>query len=440
MKNGNKLLYKILKVISLILVNFVALFYYFIKCSTSNLKDFLINGDNIIGPITATIFSKISSAFSISYSIFQPLGGYLLDKYSFSLIYTLFFLLAALCTLFFTKGKTIFALITLRYIMGFFFCISSIGSMKYISVIWNKNFVLMMNLLKLAMNGSGAFASSNYIYNIMEKYGWRNTILFSSIIGIIVSFILFFILKYLFIYHKQNNRNVSEELNRDYIKEITLIESLKNIFNTDGFVYICIFNLLAATSGYLLMDGWGNTLFNLQYYNSLNYISPATLSLLGACFANFLNIWSGKISLKFQMFIYSICNLLALILIIYGPQFPYIFLVSCFLIGMNCAVQNLTFTWIQQNIKREFLGFAFSIFNFICMFFGCALVQKSSGFILDLVKKQSINNGVNFYKGYKYIDVIILFKFLIIPTLLSFVFIFLMKNNSIDNNSKKNNI
>jgi MFS family permease len=440
MKKKNQYMYITLKIISLIFVNFAAVFYYFTKCVMSNVKDFLINGDNIIGPITATVFSEISSAFSISYSIFQPVGGYLLDKYSFSKVYTLFFVLGVLFNFFFTKGTTIFSLLILRYIMGFFFCISSTGSMKYISLIWHKNFILMMSISKLLMNGSGAFASSNYIYNIMEKYGWRNTILFTNIIGVLISLILFFSLKYLFIYNNKKEKDLSKEVEKTYVTKITLVDSLKNIFNTNGFISISIFSVFTSASAYLLMDGWGNTLFNLQYSNNLSYISPATLSLLGACLGNFLNIWSEKIPLKIQMFIYSFLGFLSLVLIIYGPKLPYIFLFSCFLIGINYAVQNLSFRWIQENIKDEFLGFAFSIFNFICMFFGCALIQKFAGFILDLVKEKSINSGINFYKGYIYNDLISLFKFLMIPVLLSFIFIFFMKNNSADNNCKKNNI
>lgn len=415
--------YNIRKIISLIFINFVAVFYYFIKSSISNIKDFFINEDGM----TASNFSDISSAFSISYSISQPLGGYLIDKYSFSLIYTLFFLLAVITTLIFTKSNTFITLLLIRYAMGFFFSIASTGSMKYLSFIWHQHFIFLMSIMKLLMNGGGAFASSNYIYKIMLKYGWRNVIFTISLIGLTIILLLSFSLfshNKEFQKHQLLNNNTSNMENKFSLKE-----SLINIYNTKGFLTISIFSIFTATGAYLLMDGWGNHLFNLQYSNNIKYISPATFSLIGTCIGHFLNIFSDKVSIKLQMFIYSSLGLIALLLIIYGPSNPYIFLFACFLIGINNAVQNLSFRWIQQNIQKEFLGFAFSIFNFICMFFGCALIQKSAGYILDFVKNKSIINTGIIYKGYMYKDIIILFKILLVPIIISYICILYINNN-----------
>ena len=62
------------------------------------------------------------------------------------------------------------------------------------------------------------------------------------------------------------------------------------------------------------------------------------------------------------------------------------------------------------------------------MFFGCALVQKLTGYILDMIKNKNLLNGIAYYEGYTYLDLLTMFKFLIIPALLCILSIFFIKD------------
>ena len=113
------------------------------------------------------------------------------------------------------------------------------------------------------------------------------------------------------------------------------------------------------------------------------------------------------------------------------------FLTCFFLLGFTCSAQNLGFRWTELHVTKKELGFSFGILNFICMFFGCALMQNSAGFLLDLIKNKRILSIGN-YQGYIYLDFSFMFKFLFIPIILSILPIFFLKNQK--DKSSSNNI
>ena len=124
------------------------------------------------------------------------------------------------------------------------------------------------------------------------------------------------------------------------------------------------------------------------------------------------------------MIIYGTLSLISLLLIIYGNLSINGFLLCCFFLGFSCSSQNLGFRWVQENVSHKYLGLGFSILNFMCMFFGCALIQKLTGYILDIIKNKNLLNGMAYYEGYTYGDLLTMFKFLIIPALLCIFSIF----------------
>ena len=106
----------LLKIISLVMIILYTMYYYFSRGVIANLKDFLMNGDEILGVVNATNFSKISGGFSIAYSLMQPIGGYLLDKFGIKIIYPLLLILASITNFFFVTSSSISIMILYRYL------------------------------------------------------------------------------------------------------------------------------------------------------------------------------------------------------------------------------------------------------------------------------------------------------------------------------------
>jgi MFS family permease len=425
-KKKKKFWQLLLKIISLIMIISYTMYYYFARGVIANLKDFLMNGDEILGVVNATNFGKISGGFSIAYSLMQPFGGYLLDKFGIKLIYPLLLILASITNFFFITSSSISIMIFYRYLIGGFFCIASTGSMKYISIIWKKHFTFIFSLSKFLMCFASAIAASTTIKIYMNTYGWREVLKIYSLIGVLFGIILYISLH--FVFNKKYNSELETPIEENKAP-IKILNGLKYLNKKEGFWWMSLFTLGSSSVAYVLMDGWGNSLLHLKFPNlcMLDIISPATMNMYGNGIGHLYNIFAKKLKLKLQMMIYGSLSLISLLLIIYGDLSINGFLLCCFFLGFSCSSQNLGFRWVQENVSEKYLGLGFSILNFMCMFFGCALVQKLTGYILDVIKNKNILNGI-LYEGYTYNDLLTMFKFLIIPALLCILSIFFVKD------------
>ena len=432
MENKNRDIIKfVLKIVSLIMIILYTMYYYFSRGVIANLKDFLMNGDEILGTISATNFSQISGGFSVAYSLMQPLGGYLLDKFGIKIIYPLLLILASITNFFFISASTVGMMTFYRFLIGGFFCIASTGSMKYISMVWKKHFTFVFSLSKFLMCFASAIAASTTVKIYMNTYGWRQILKIYSFIGILFAIILYISL-YL-VFNKKYNEEIEapEEQEAKNSPPVKLLDGLKYLIKKDGFLWMSLFSLGSSSVAYVLMDGWGNSLLHLKYptVSMLEIVSPATMNMYGNGIGHLYNIFAKKLSLRLQMIIYGALGLISLLSIIYIQNLPLNgFLICCFFLGFTCSSQNLGFRWVQENVSNKYLGLGFSILNFMCMFFGCAVIQKLTGSLLDMIKNRNLLSGMAYYEGYTYLDLLTMFKFLIIPALLCILSIFFIKD------------
>lgn len=419
-EKGKKIDLSLSLIISLIVVFFCVMYYYFSRGYVSNLKDFLMKGDEFMPPINASTFSGITSAFSVTYGLGQPLGGFLLDKLGIKYLSPILLLGAAVSTYVFSNYVDAVMAVYLRYFIGAFFCISIIGANKYLSMLWSKYFTILVNLLPVSMCLSAALASSGITRNLMIKVGWRYFLKTYAVVGIVLAIILFVVLS---IVLKNNNEEIEEVATTPVENNISVLTGLKELIFLPGFVYVALFAVVISAAAYTLMEGWGNTLLGLKFpdltENSLAW--PATINMLGNAVGYLYNIWADKLTIKKQMLIYGVIGIISLAAIVFLNLSFGGFLICCFFLGFTCAAQNIAFVFLQRNLSSKYLGLGFGMLNFLCMYFGCALVQKIAGNLLDFLKNSAIKSGIVFYEGYRYVDLINMFKFLFVPGIIALI-------------------
>jgi MFS family permease len=429
-------------IVSLIIVFLCGMYYYFSRGYVSNLKDFLMMGDELMPPISAGTFSSITSAFSISYGLGQPIGGILLDKLGIKYLSPLLLLGAALGTYGFSNYIDPTIAVYIRYFIGICFCVSTTGANKYFSMLWSKHFTVLVNLLPVSMCLSAALASSGFIRNLMVKMGWRCFLKNYGILGMILSVALFVVLslvlktvikknEHMEFDNVEINSQVEVKTNLDSTNNVSIMSGIKELIFLPGFIFVALFSVAISSAAYTLMEGWGNSLLGLKFphLSASSLALPATINNIGNAFGFLYNIWADRFTIKKQMLIYGIIGLASLGAIVY-INLPFMgFLVCCFFLGFTCAAQNIGFVFLQRKLSNKYLGLGFGLLNFLCMFFGCALVQKIAGILLDLLKKNSISGGIQFYEGYRYIDLINMFKFLFIPGIIALLAVFFFKEN-----------
>lgn len=386
----------------------------------------MAGGDGLL-PIGAAQFSQISSAFSIAYGLCQPIGGYVMDKVGIKTLCPVLLLGASIATYTFSNYTDPAMAIYSRYVLGICFCVASTGTLKYFSMVWEKYFSILCNILPILMCLSAALASSGIVRQWMVDMGWRHFLRTCALIGVVIALLLYITLH--LVLSKKSDDSVRDK-NYKTEENISFLTGLKEIFSTPGAIPTMIFCFCTCSAGYVIMEGWANTLAAMKFphLGPSSLALPATFNMLGNAAAFIYNIVMSKLKEKTQMFIYVLINIVSLAGMVFGDFGFNGFLACCFFLGWSGAGQNIGFIWLQKNLSSKYLGLGFGILNCCCMFFGCALVQNLAGKILDLLKSNAISSGISYYEGYRYLDLINMFKFLFVPGVIALIAVFFIKN------------
>lgn len=416
--------FNFLKIISLVSVILYSSYYYFTRSYIANIKDYLISDMHL----TASQFSKISAAFSFGYSISQILGGYMLEKISFRYLSSGLLLLASLTGyVFVSYNDPVIAEYT-RYVLGVCFSIASIGAYKYISVVWRDQFSILANALSILMNLAAAIAASGTVNTMLATYGWRNFIKVYLVFGVVLAVILYLVLKVMTDKEKEN------QLQSQQGEIVGFKESIVNIVKVPTITYAAIYAMTICAASYVLMDGAGNTLLKAKFptLDPIYFSWPAMLNTVGAAFGSLFNIFIGskKMKTKYQMLIHAILCMIAVFVLVFANPCFYTFVTCCFVIGFTASGCAISFVWLEHNLKHKYHGTGFGLLNFVTMFFGSAVVQSLAGTILDWVKQSRLKTGVQFYEGYTYLDILGMFKYLLVGiTILALLSSFFVKDD-----------
>jgi sugar phosphate permease len=387
--------------------------------------------------LTASQFSKISAAFSIGYSLTQILAGYMLEKVSFRYLSSGLLLIGSMIGyIFVSTNDPIIAEYT-RYVLGFCFSIGSIGALKYLSVVWSSKFGILSNGISILMNLAAAVAASGTIRGLFDTYGWKNCLKVYIIFGLILSVILFITLKVMTEKEKEMALEAKKKqatISSSQEKKISFIESIRNIIRVPHISFSAIYAMTICAASYVLMDGSGNTLLKAKFpqLDAAAISLPATLNMWGAAIGGLFNIYNNqkKISSKNQMLMHAVLCLISVFTLVFGNPGFYTFLICCFFMGFSASGSAISFVWLEKNLAYKYHGTGFGTLNFVSMFFGSAVVQRLSGVILDIVKNNKIKSGVLSYSGYTYLDILDMFKYLLIGiTVLAFLSAFFVKDN-----------
>jgi MFS family permease len=416
-KEVNQNFQSLMKVFSLIMACIYVMYYYFNRGNISNIKTFLEPELNL----NATQFSIISSAFSLTYGLFQPIGGFLMDKIGLKILCPLLLSIGSIAIYIFASFPDMNVAYYSRCLMGVCFCVASTGALKYFSIIWSNHYDFFSNFAAILMSLTAAVAASGSIKALMTYMGWRNFLQIMAISGIFISILLYISFAFVFAY-------VENEKKEEVKEKTSLLTGLKTIYSLKNVLPVTIFTVCISAAGYTIMDGWGDSLL-FKIFPTLTTgtsLMPATLGSIGNALGFLFNIIIKNLCIRLQMLIYAIISLSALLSIIYLKLTYNMYLVCFFFLGFGCAAQNIGFSWLVKNLLKKYLGLGLGLLNCSCMYFGCALVQRSTGVILDFLKRRAIAGGLAYYDNYRAIDLINMFKFLMIPGIIALIAIFLI--------------
>lgn len=346
--------------------------------------------------INATTLGVVSSCFYYSYSFMQFPGGILIDRFGVRIV---LFVASGVCSI----GVLLFGLATneyvaaiARFIMG---CGSSIAfiSVLHISAAWFpiKYFALLTGITEM-MGSLGAMGGSAPLTAMFNNFGWRKTILFFAIGGMVLSLLIVFFVR-------NHPRHESDKKSFEYEK--SALKNIKIVFSNLQTWYIGIYSFCIWAPVLAFSALWGVSFLKAScQINDVAAAKAISFTWLGVALASpFLGWLSDRIKKRcIFMFIPAFVGALAISIVIFAPNIPeYTLYLLMFLIGFASSGQTISFATIKDNNRYSMLGTANGLNNMIVVL-GGIFFQPLIGKFLDMNWHGALLNGVRIYDLHNY--------------------------------------
>lgn len=384
------------------------------------MQAFHVNGAGL-GNLTGTFF--------YTYAIMQAIfAGILVDRYGIRVLTTLAVLVCALGTYFFSISHTLLEAELARGLTGIGIAFCTVSFMKIAAVWFRPNqFAMIGGLLTVPVMIGAVFAEAP-VTQLVSYIGWRHSMFYCAIIGIVIAALFYLIVR---------NGDKSHRVNSAISGTETFWQSLKNAGKSFLQVvcskqnwYLTMYSGLAFAPLIVLSSSslGGNYLLHEMY----PHISDTTISwmmslvFIGLGIGGPLLGWiSDKLAKrKLVIFLSTFLSLISVCAVIYIAHIPeWLLFTLLFLFGFGTSGFMLGFAVGKEINKVSLAASVIAMINTGDAGIG-ALSQPLVGALLDLGWHGQLINGVHRFGIHDYH-----MTFLIIPIFLvaSLIFLSLVK-------------
>ncbi len=335
----------------------------------SNLAD-----DLGIGPADLGI---LTSAYFFSFAIFQLPLGILLDRYGPRRTEAVLLLFAALGACIFSTAETSTGLVLGRLLIGLGVSACLMAAFKAYVIWFQSERLPMINGMQMVAGGFGALGATTPLQNVLNLTDWRGVFFGLSIITVVASFCLWFIVP---------EHHSSVEKKPDFK---TQLQEMIMVFRSPFFWSIA--PLTAISSGaFLAIHGlwikpWLRDVADIGERESSQLLFSMTLSVIMGYFL--LGIFTERFSRFFNMRPISV-GVFGMILFSLA-QFSLAFswlsnpMMLVFLLGFLGTSNILIYAGLFQIFPKSFSGRVSTILN-VQVFMGAFIIQWGIGEIIEL--------------------------------------------------------
>jgi len=368
---------------------------YIIEMSPSIMTNDLMKAFDI----DAKRLGNFAGIFYYSYMIMQIPVGLFLDTHGPRKMTTIGLLVCSLGILIFGLSSTIYIANIGRFLTGLGASFSFVSALK-LSANWfpAKKFAMLTGLT-MTLGTLGAVFGQAPLAFFIRKLGWRQSIIDLAIIGFVLTFVYYLLVK---------DRPKHLTLEAKFKKVEQKIRLSKAIHYAIKQPYTWVLSIYSGLAFALLsaFGGlWGVTFLQTKYHLTHDIASLSTsLFFIGfAVGAPLFGWYSNFIGRRKPIMIYGM--LLALIFLcipLYSLALPTIVIgISLFLSGLFLSTFLLSFSLIHEINIPMMTATAVGIMNTLNAFFG-AVTDPLIGFFLDLFWDQRVENGVRIFSSQNY--------------------------------------
>lgn len=352
--------------------------------------------------INSAALGSVIAFFFYSYASMQIPVGVLVDNYNARFLLTGAAISCALGCVFFATANTIVMIAIGRFLIGFGAAFAAVCSMK-LAANWfpAKKFSFLVGLM-VTIGMLGSMVGETPLAILVDNMGWRQTMLFLAIFGIILAILIASFVRHSPAHVGKNAQSSLKEKNK---QKQPLLHGLLMVIKSRQSWLLAIYGGLIFASTSIFGGLWGVP-FLMKVYSldkptaagivSLMFFGWVVGSPLSGILTNVLNsykkvLWAG-----------SVGGLIIMLSILYIPNLPIVTLsILIFSFGVFSSFFLPSFTLMHDLHAAECGGAAIGFMNAANML-GGAIGQPLIGILLDKSWDGTLINGVRIYSVANY--------------------------------------
>lgn len=346
----------------------------------------------------ATELGKLSAYYFYANLLFLPVAGALLDRFSTRriILLALFLCIVGITGFSLTHSFTLACFFRFMSGIGSAFCFLS--SIRLASRWFPAEKMALVTGLIVTMAMFGGMVAQTPLTFLVEKFGWRNTLLIDAGLGWLIFIIIFYCVQDMPTEKASGQHNAART---DSVGSVGLLKGWQlaylNRQNLLCGIYTSLANLPIALLGAL----WG-TLFleqTVHFSSTQSSFAPSVL-FLGAIIGGPVVGWlSDKMQRRIPLMkAGAFVSLILVFFIIRLPQllsFPVV-LVLFFALGFFTSSQVLSYPLVAESNPKHLTATSVSVVSFFAIG-GYAVFQPLFGWLMDSAWNGTVKNHVSIY-------------------------------------------
>ena len=351
---------------------------YLYRSTNAVLAPYLSNDLNI----NAEQLGLITSAYFLTFGLFQLPLGVLLDKFGARKVQSILFLVAATGAILFSLGNDVWSLVIARGLIGLGVSGALMGAFKAFAVWYPKDRLPLLIGIFMSAGGMGAIVASTPLEMALQITDWRGVYLFLGIVTIFTGALIFFIVP-----EKKETHNQE--------KTLPIMKVLKHIYTSYAFWRIGPLSGIAGGTGLAILGLWAGPW--LSDIGKFNKVEIANILFISTIMMTIGTTSLGVITDYLRKFNISpvgvmggalLVFIIPLTIITFGliPKaiWPWVVL------SITSLAATLAYAGLSQHFPTSYAARASTAINLIC-FLMAFVAQYAIGFIMQIIEpgKQS---------------------------------------------------
>jgi sugar phosphate permease len=382
--------------LSWIICSLGAVFYcyeYFLRITPGVISSELMNAYNLKGGE----FGNFSALYYHAYVPMQIAVGLMMDRFGPRRLLTFACFLCAIGTYLFAGpfgyGFAQFG----RFIVGFGSAFAFVGALKLATIWLPPNRFALVSGIIMCLGMTGAMVGDVLLREMIDAIGWRTTIYVSAIAGLVLTVILWLVVRDSSPEHPDHHTHVIDT--KTVLKGLgaALMNPQIWLVGLVGFFLYLSLSAFAELWGIpYLEQAHGLSKTYAAYANSMVFLGWAVGSPIWGWFSDFIQ------SRCMPLMIGTVSSLALVCVLLYVPHLPVpLIFVVLFLFGLLSSAQILVFAISHEVSKMKIAGTAIALTNMILMI-GGNIFQPVIGLLLDSKWTDHMIDGARVYSVHAY--------------------------------------